>query len=378
MAGRSPAGSSAAGGRVILFDIPFRHTYYNLNQGMCPDLGVVPTPECKSLTDRLGIQWTAPGNGLIVSIPSARLASLLNFLTNAQTGGTTVQLGFFLMLNNPDFIGFTRLPLDTSPGQSNLYVDNLETSGRKNSLCFGPKGGLGAGQIYPIASGGFSVTTSRAATVSLANQAGATVASVATQPGIAATLSLAALPHGLYGVSASPASAYKGPAQILHMPKRPGPLGLMELALVMPPSASGANAAAFPINLATGKASTAAISLAFEARQTTWQYYVMSQDGRGEFEGQLSITGNGTSFDQAQAPVAMPNGQQAVLFSSSTALPLRQASPYRFRLSGQRRSTGGSRDAISIDRLPCADKAPVWPSPSGDALSGASEIFVPV
>ena len=64
------------------------------------------------------------------------------------------------------------------------------------------------------------------------------------------------------------------------------------------------------------------------------------------------------------------------LHGVASALQLRQSSPYRFKLSGQRQSAGGGRDAISIERLPTAAPAPVWPADGTDLLAGRSEIYV--
>ena len=100
----------------------------------------------------------------------------------------------------------------------------------------------------------------------------------------------------------------------------------------------------------------------------------MKAQSAAQLSDDLAISGTGTSFSKSTEQ--LPNGDQAVLFTAGTALPLSQVSSYKFALSGQRQGTNGSRDDIAVAWLPSAPPTPVWPAPSGEALAGSSEIYV--
>ncbi len=389
---KGAAGPSA--GTATLFQVSFRHGYYNALDGRCPDFSVVPTPDCAALMGRLGLGFRDTGTGFLVQVPAARLPALAGYLASRFGDGPDGQgywtrLSFQLVLRNPAFFDVTALPLDTTPVGGNFHADNLavhkhkSVTGQGTQFIFGGQGGA-APAIYPLTGPSLAIPVSKAASVSVCDLSGAAVAT-ATVPAGTATVSLCGRAYGLYTISVSPASAYAGPAAVLYVPGRPVAAGLLELLLAQPTPGTGQRAA-FPIGPlpfpptapqppATVPSRTVPLVLEFEARRTTWQYYVVSQDGRGAFGDDLSITGEGATFQRSPEPVTLPDGQSAVLFASSSPLPLRQHSPYKLRLRGQRRGPAGSRDPVAVDRLPVAPAFPVWPS-EGDPSSGRSEIFV--
>jgi hypothetical protein len=377
-----PPQGAPATGVITLFCVQICHSYYNLANDRCPDFAVVPTPDGAALMARLGISFQDKGDGFIVYCAPSRLPAIASHLAAMADGKTQGGwLSFFLLLKNPAFVGITALPLDTNPTQQNLYASNLDVAKTKGGeLVFGSRTGVDTTALLPVSGPAIALQTTADAVVSIADILGQTVASATAPANSPTTLSLAASPFGRYTISADPATAYAGPSEVAYVPTRPLTSGLIDLLLAQPPNQTG-DGAAFPIAMALNQpptTQTVSLVLSFTARATTWQYYVVSQSGRGSFGQDLSISGTATTFVQAAKPVALPNGEEAVLFSSAQPLPLRQHAPTRFKLSGQRHGPGGSRDEISIDRLPSAPAAPVWPASTGDALSGASEIFVHV
>lgn len=363
------AGATSPGGILALFSVAIRHAYYNLADNRCRDLAVVPCPATRTLMASLGLVFRDRGDGFSVHADRSRLAGLA-----ARQREGIDRLSFLLTLRNPDFMGITALPIDTRPQLQALYAGNLRTAKADGLLYLGSGKAIGAKALHPITGAALSLQTSAAATLTVADVAGRIVCSAESGAGRTAALSLAGQPYGLYAISASPASAYAGPAALLYAPSMPPVIGLIDLFLAPPPGTAGGSVA-FPF--ASGTARPVDLVLSFAARKTIWRYYVVSQGNRGRLQHeQMRITGSGATFTRAPAPVPLPGGDEAILFSSSKALPLRQQTPFQFSLSGPRHGPDGSRADVTIECLPGAAATPVWPNPSGPSLSGSSEIFI--
>lgn len=388
----APPAGGANNSFVPLFTVRFQHGYYDATGGECPDFKVVPTPDCAKLMTSLGMIFRDQGTGFCVFINQARVAAMIDYVSNhasdaAMGAGYWTWLSFLLVPTNPLFVGLTYLPIDTNPMQQNLHVSNLQTTTRKGELVFSNGTGKGQGAIYPVSGPAISVPVTPGYEAVLTNLSGAAACSAVTSSSTATTFGIAGLPFGLYtvaflGSSGSPIpppASYTGPLNYLYVPNAPISLCVLDLLLTQPSSGLG-NPAAFPIPPLAGSTTPAGttqpvdLALSFRARDTFWQYYVVSQSVRGDLSSDLQIAGKGATFQKTSAQ--LPNGDKAVLFTSSVALPLRQRSPYLFRLTGHRKGSNGSHDEISVNRLPAAAAGPVWPVPSGDALTGNSEIYV--
>lgn len=72
-------------------------------------------------------------------------------------------------------------------------------------------------------------------------------------------------------------------------------------------------------------------TLSFDARKTQWQYYVINESAITL--SNPAITGTGNIVFDGPKPVTLPNGQQAMLFTSGTQLlPLSEQPAYIFSL----------------------------------------------
>lgn len=367
---------------VTLFRVQLRHSFYNASQEQCPDFRVEPTPACAQLMAQLGIVFRDQGVGFSVAISRARVGALMQTIAASyQAGpeghGAWARLSFVLVCTNPNFIGFTALPLDTSPTRENFYASNVLTHERNGELLLGDGQGLGAEALHAVTGPTLALPMAGDGTVTLYDISGYPVRVVTGSAGSQATVSLADLAQDLYTITCVPASAYTGPASVLYVPSRPITMGLLDLMLSQPAQGVG-DPAAFPVTPGKSDAALGTVNLVlpFAARKTFWQYYVVSTDRQRLQDDDLSIQGDDMVFKSTA--VVLPNGDPALLFEADPpqGLPLRQRSPFRFTLSGHRHGADGSRNTISVDRLPAAPPDPVWPAASGSVLNGNSEIYV--
>jgi hypothetical protein len=383
--------AGARTGYITLFDVRFEHGYYNASGGTCPDFRVVPTPACAALMSQLGMVFKDHGTGFSVLVTQARAAAMIAWVRSHYAAGPQGQgywswLSFLMVPTNPGFVGITNLPITTNPMVQNLHLDNRVASAVAGRMLLS---GGGDDALYPVTGASWSVPTPAGRIAALLDLSGAPVAARASVSDGVTRFDLTGLPYGWYSVSLTskagkPVAAKGFAATRLYVPQNPLSLVLLDLLLTQPVAGVG-DAAAFPIpSMAAPPAKGAApdpaeiqpvaLTVAFQARATYWRYYVVAQ-GRGHFADDLTISGGAVAFTKSAK--ALPNGDHAVLFTAGTPLPLHQRAPQRFALSGHRQGANGSRDAISVARLPTAPATPVWPlSSPKEALSGSSEIYV--
>jgi hypothetical protein len=385
-------------GFTQVFSVRFQHAYYNADGERCRDFKVAPSSDCARLMASLGMIFRDTGAGFAVFIDSRRIEALVSYVRDASaaaSGGGPIwpRLTFLLNLANPLFIGVTDLPITTSPLQQNLFASNLTSTTSGGQIRLGAQATLGAEALVGITGPSLSVAVPAGAVATLTDLAGRTVGAPSPTGPTTASFGLAGQPCDLYTVAFTGGSPPPPAQYCLYLPARPISMGLLDL-LLTPPAGSTANTAAFPLPTPTPGTPTAPgvlkpvdLVLAFAARDTVWQYYVVSQDPRGRLTSDLGITGVDTPAT-AKLPVkasqvtftrtsqTLPNGDQARTFTASDALPLFQRSPYVFRLSGHRQGPNGGRDQISVPRLPVAPVTTVWPGAPPDEMTGRSEMFV--
>jgi hypothetical protein len=380
----SSAKRAISAGYQPLFNVAFRHGYYNDRGGVCPDFAVAPTAACATLMASLGLLFRDQGTGFVVLVDAARVGALVAWLKtmtrNSPPGrGCWAWLSFQLVSTNADFVGITNLPITTNTLDRNLHVTNLATEPVEDSLAFGAGIPTGAEAFYPLTGASLSINAPAGATASLCDISGAPVITATAPAGGGLGFDLAALDAGFYrealaDAAGKPFTAPKGSATgYVYVPGQPGGFGLIDLLLAQPRKDVGTTAA-FPVDVATGAVGAVSLTLSFAPRNTFWRYYIVSPSTRGKLSPDLAIEGQGADFTRSSE--ALPNGDEAVVFAASAALPLRRISPYHFKLSGQRHAPSGGRDNVTVARLPAAAAAPVWPALSGDVLSGSSEIYV--
>jgi hypothetical protein len=385
----SPSARSVNSVYTRLFSVQFHHGYYNGSGGRCPDLKAWPTADCAALMASLGLIFRDHGGGFSVLADQAKLPALTRYVAGRYAAGPAgagywTWLSFLLISSNPNFINISSLPMSFNPLAQNLYFSNRQTILAGSAMAFAGTGVSGDAALYPVATTSLAAPTPTGMVASLADVAGAPVAAQSSADATATRFNLSSLPYGYYSVVLADAlGAPAGmPTDFLHVPDAPQTIGMIDLFLTQPRAGVG-DPADYPIaplpvppdpQAPAPEVTPVELSLPFAARETYWRYYIVSQGRPGQFTDDLAITGDAASFTRSDE--RLPNGDQAALFSAATTLTLQQRSPYRFKLSGQRQGADGSRDEISVDRLPAAPAGHVWPAPSGDALAGSSEIFV--
>lgn len=361
-----------------LFRVSIQHEYYNQSGGACRDFEVLPAPASARVMRSLGMLFRDYGAGFSVHIEASRIGGLIDYAkrryrADADPAGYWSWLTFFLIPRSSSFIGITAMPLTASASRENAYLCNLTTHRSSGALVLGEPS-WPEDALFPVCGATLSVSAPNGSTLTLADISGKTYTSIPAH-NRSGQFDLAELPYGKYSVTSSPPGA-AGEARVnaLYVPSRPTPLCVLDLLLTQPASGAG-DVPAYPVVLSERPAIRAVdLTVAFQSRDTYWQYFIVSANASSGFGDELRISGEGVDFEKSLT--TLPNGDSAVQFSATTALPLRERSPYAFELTGRRRSVHGSRDHVMIKRLPTAPAAPVWPAPSGDVLSGTSQIYV--
>lgn len=361
------AGTDQSQSLTPVFQINFRHDYYNLNDERCEDFTVVPTPETAALIQSIGLKINNRSAGFDIYLPGNRSDAFWQ----AVDGSEPTRLSFFLLLKNPYFVGVTALPIDTNPTTQAIYASNLQVSRNGPALYFGDGDAIDASSLVAVTGSEIPVNNNVTGTVKARNVWGDTAVSVDTG-GNDASLSLAGQPFGLYAISGTPASAYQGSDQLLYLPASNSPVAFIDLIIKQPANGTGSRAA-FPISGNDQTISTVDLVMHFTARPTFWNYYVVAQQQGRKFDSDLNISGSGSAF--IKSPAHLPNGDNAVLFSATQAVPMRQKAMSRYSLAGSFIDPDGRAQTVSVARLPSAPTTPVWPA-SGDNSAGRSEMFI--
>lgn len=116
----------------------------------------------------------------------------------------------------------------------------------------------------------------------------------------------------------------------------------------------------------------------FEARKTTWIYYIVLPSGEAAVAG-LAIVSDPDDALEFHPPetVKLPTGAWAHRFVATTAMPLRRRSdvPLRLRAGG---GPGNGSARILLERLPTpsAERIIAWPRGPLTGTTAASEVFV--
>jgi hypothetical protein len=391
-----------------LFSVIFTHNYYTQNQGLCADFDVVPTEATSQLMASLGLILRNEGTGFSVLYQPANLDDLIGYLRReaqnpeVQTGFWT-RMTFLLLLNNPAFVGVTALPIQTKQSVVNLFGCNLQAHSDKSEASPGPVVAMlaqgrymGGDALRDVVSGEVTLVVPPAThRVIVTDLSGKTVL---PSPGAddvtlfdGATpaspkrvwLDFTSLPNDYYTISleavdGEPIENAIYPREVLYVPSGGDSMVLLDFLFTQPEPDSGGIYPIPPLFHADPRPAEfdrLTYRLAFDARETYWQYYVVSQIPGSRLRD-VEISGPGAEFEAEPDPVRLPDGSLATLFTTGTPLPLREKSAQRFRLEGLRRDASGHENAISVARLPVAPAAPVWPGPVGESATGTSEMFV--
>lgn len=150
---------------------------------------------------------------------------------------------------------------------------------------------------------------------------------------------------------------------------RPGDLALLTIYL------GDTETGATPI-INNAMVAPAVYTFAFTARNTIWRYYLIDQGNMGFGKFQLIDHASGQPLaPPADAPVTapLPDGSEAVILTSGSAIPLRQRPGQRFQLRMTSPSSGSSTP-ITLN-LPSADAARISRNESHPPGASEAPIF---
>lgn len=409
---QTSSGGVAGDGFLPLFDVSIRHGYYNADDNgtvaPCGDFDIVPTPSCVETMQSFRMVFKNQGTGWTVYILDSMRPDLARYVAdNAIVGPEGPEywsrLTFLLVPRNPLFVGITELPIATSPLKQNFYLSNrtAHTTDAGTVLCEGEA--VDAATLRSITGQEFTVTIPLDAQFivrDIAGQAVVTVSAKEPQPPDSSNaviavkdgkktilIDLGSNPYGFYTLECTDAPGHPiatsgFPEQVIYVPTRPQPLGLVDLLFTAPTSDS---AGVYPLPRPDEAnpdganpdeaAPVAAYLLPFQARETYWYYYVVSQRPLSWLTD-LRIDADGVGFTRDPAPVRLPTGDLAIRFRSDEALRLRRYPPQRFRLSGRRKGAGTASNPIEVYPLPAAPAQPVWPDETPDTCMSQIYVYV--
>ncbi|WP_448661446.1 hypothetical protein ACG3SL_12375 [Sphingomonas sp. CJ20] len=405
-----------------LFQVEITHNFYTQNAGRCSDFHVMPTDATAKLMATLGLAMNNERAGFSVFFRPDRKAAIRTYLEQeADREGTPrsfwTRLTFLLVLENPAFVGITALPIGMRQSDQNLYGCNQEAHypisaphGMTDYAILSADRFLSADALRPTVSDAVDLTVPwETKSIIVEDISGATVlywptpeqaaqdaAQEAAKRADAAAenspeplpsaksvpLDFSGLPHDLYTILAFGPDDRVTPIltrEVLYVPVRTDALVLLDMLLTQP--TEDTIGGVYPVPSLFDPANKNAewgdvfYRLPFDARQTYWRYYVVSQIPGGSFSD-LSIDGPDATFQQQPNRVPLPDGSLATLFTTDTALPLRQKSPQRFALQGLRSDPRGGENMIRLAPLPVAPPAPVWPADADQPTYGTSEMFL--
>jgi hypothetical protein len=387
-----------------LFSVTFRHNYYNQNQGLCPDFAVTPTPSSAALMAALGLLFRDDGTGFSVLFQQASLGRLTTYVRSQKQPASTApgywtRLTFLLSMLGPLFVGITDIPIGTKPTRRTLYANNMQAHEEDGTIVLSKGPFMGTTSRYPVTGEDLTIIVpANTSSVTVSDISGAVVipAPGATKPVpiplydlgriSSASLNFGALPYDLYTIAVQPGTdtqkrrrAY--PRTLAYVPGSPMTMCMLDILLTQPTDgAPGFYPLTAPSN---GRgflrpSPNAAYVLPFNARNTYWEYYIVSRDPAAQLSDVRieALERDAIKFLEQPDPGPLPDGSVPIVLRSETTLALRQSPPERFRLTARRTDPSGRSNDILVSPLPVAPGTPVWPGPPHQSLTGTSEMFV--
>lgn len=305
---------------IRLMQVSIRHTFYNASGDLCSDFRIVPTAASRTLMASLGLLWQNDVSGFSILLDTHKQANFLNYLQMQAARAFSEEVSLWphlactLASQNPYFVNFTDMPIDSCPAVATYYLSNTTAVAI----------GAGIAQLAPKG--------------------------VTNLPTLPRTGSAAR--HAL-------------PASLAN-----APMFLIDLLPARPPAVLGG---VYPVDLDAGTVDPVQYLLEFQYRSTFWNYYVLSL---GKPLSGLEIVPVDTSIPLVWFPrphrVTLPDGQTGTRFVSDQVLPLQERSSCNFQLHG---SAGGqkTKNGVLMNRLPVASIRQVIPGQSSFATNDQSQ-----
>jgi len=305
--------------------------------------------------------------------------------SKCDASGLWTRLSFMLVVRNPEFFNFTRAVELSEPDLTAWYYTNCSVTPSKNSGAprndsNDPRDGSGDPQVkvvplemnavarYDLTRAQYQMHRVGEATAAYVKDLACDVVQCVPIGGADTIyLDFGGLPGGLYQTEQCDGDeTVEASSWMINAETSPSPFALIDLLFTAPCPARGLSSPGdFPIsNLCpSGPSETPVVqcksySIRFEARKTTWNYFVV-QRGRDRFD-RLWINNNstcepasGVSFDD-NGTVPLPNGAMARRFTSDVPIAFQAHSDCSFELIGRPLESQRKDRVTIVDRLPVA------------------------
>jgi hypothetical protein len=381
----------------LLMQVAFRNDYYP-PPAASPDFTVQPTPATGELMQRLGLLFRAGAAGFAILYDEKRKESLLSALGREahSDGENWAHLSFVMRLDDPWFVNFTDIPLDTEPAQKSFYFSNRAAHRKGEAILLNRGSHVSGSELLLRVPGqlpvpiGPEVEEVRVLAISkqtvLCRPRCVPVEQTLRMPPDAIPcggsgpkvcrstvyLDFSLLPEGRYTIQEI---GYGGTVlrswNVLSTATVPVPFGFIDLLLTRPkPGEPGI----YPVRgLWRKKPAVASVDyqLVFRRRSTVWRYYVVLPREAEDAGLQIRSVSPPRERFSGPDPVRLGDGTPAALFTARKPLPL-QARPDVHLLL--RSDTG-----ILLDPLPVASSRQVLPAQAGanpTSTEAFSDIYV--
>lgn len=325
----------------ILFSVQVSHPYYA--SGGPGGLTVKPTIHTLEIMKGLLLELRPTVSGFMIIYDALRLPALLHYLTN---NGSWTCWSFTLTSADPYFLNVTDLPMDLL--NKTLFLSNLYAHEDENKIFLHPGSYEKGAQSTPVSTAEVKVSLPDAGQQYLVQMLDISDAVVisrivrASEDVPAVYVDLSALPEGRYTlrVKAGVLEKVIRQEEFIYIASRTQALGFFTLFLEAP---ADQEAALFPVW--NGEITSKHYLVRFETRSTRWTYYVVlpgEREVRGLF---IKSVDNDFHFDGPER-VGIGDGVMAWRFISREPIPLKQLSPYKFKLYESR--AGGAPSAGSL------------------------------
>lgn len=333
-----------------------KHTYYAENPGR--ELKFIPTEATSRLINKIGMLLRQDEKGLHILCDGERKEALQMKLEQSN-----LKFTFWLYSNNPYFINVT--DLSTESAGKVLYLKN-PADAKKNSIKLHKEDYVGVKDIYAIRNNSFDFPTeeNKPSKVTLKNEKGEVILDKQVDPGYSLT-SFKGLAEGGYQLFLNDKEKEKFIA-IAERINKP-PLAFVEITF------SKAMKDEVLAKLTRDEdIPQYEFDINFKARQTYWQYLVVSKYHKNIEEASVYSESKDVKF-KGPKETALVDGTKAFSFESNVSLPLKEYSDFHFQL---RKKNGNSANKVLVRRLPVPPIDSIKPESRDENSKVFSEIII--
>jgi hypothetical protein len=339
-----------------LFDVSVFHGYYE--NGVCPYLVVYPTHYTQHLMNDLNLKLISTPTGFMVSYDETKRASLFNFL---WVNGTWSCLSFMILSSTPYFNNLTDLPIQLL--DKTLYMTNTLAHTGEGKIIVHPG-------PYEKGEGALKVVNEEVEVIlpekgtfyvaEILDVSGKVIVSRSSKDskGVSSFyIRMSEFPEGKYTLRVKEEDKIIVTEEtFVYIAMVEPVLGFVDIFFEDPLKK---NPDFFPVH--RNKIKRCSYLIRFCQRSTYWNYYLIFPNRQNVNSLFIKSADPEIEFDGPQT-VDIGDGVTAYLFTSREHIPLKERSPFKFKLL--ERSIPGEDEEV-VGRLPVASAIQVLPLADG-------------